>query len=225
MTRRQLVIMAKAPVAGAVKTRLAADLGPGRATALYRVMVASVIASGCSPRWKTVIATGGLRSTFWPRGIARRDQGHGDLGVRMRQIFHNADGVQTIILGTDTIGIGQADIARAFHLLARHDWVFGPALDGGYWLIGHSGRRPISAALNGVTWSAATTLTETINSLPSGQSHGVLEIRQDIDTVHDLASAAPKGIFRIPLQGHTHHVTICSGVADVIASDPLNRKA
>ncbi len=137
--------MAKVPVAGAVKTRLAREIGVAEATRFARVAATALLGRiGGDPRWQTIVAVApdaGVASRCWPHRLARMRQGGGDLGARMQRIFDRLPPGPVLIVGTDVPGITPAHIAQAFRLLGRHDAVFGPAADGGYWLVGLK-RRP-----------------------------------------------------------------------------------
>ena len=137
--------MAKAPVAGAAKTRLAREIGAAAATRFARQATAALLQRVArDPRWQTILAVSpdaAVASRCWPRGIARMGQGRGDLGRRMQRIMQRMPPGPVVIVGTDVPGITPALIAAAFRRLGRHDAVFGPAADGGYWLVGMR-RRP-----------------------------------------------------------------------------------
>jgi hypothetical protein len=86
------------------------------------------------------------------------------------------------IIGSDIPAITRAHIARAFALLGRNDFVFGPARDGGYWLIG-ARRRPRlpPGLLAGVRWSTAHALDDSLATLPAGARVAFLEELEDVD--------------------------------------------
>ena len=92
------------------------------------------------PRWRLVLAVSpdhaGLTSRAWPPHLPRIPQGPGDLGNRMGRILRMMPPGPVCIVGGDIPGLGPAHIDRAFGLLGTHDAVFGPAPDGGYWLVG-----------------------------------------------------------------------------------------
>ena len=102
---------------------------------------------------------------MWPRGMARRPQGGGDLGVRMQHIFDWKPPGPVVIVGTDVPAIRPAHIAEAFRLLGRHDAVFGPATDGGYWLVGLRRRPRVSCPFANVRWSSPHALSDTLTNL------------------------------------------------------------
>ena len=142
----QLVIMAKTPAIGRVKTRLARDVGAVEAVRFFRVTAAGLIRRvACDPRWRTVLALAPDRAVhqpgIWPDDLPRIAQGPGDLGARMGRLFRDLPPGPVVIVGADIPGIRAAHVAAAFAALGRHDAVLGPAEDGGYWLVGLKRRR------------------------------------------------------------------------------------
>ncbi len=106
----QLVIMAKAPLIGRVKTRLARDIGGVEALRFFREAAASLIRRvGRDPRWRTVIAVSPDRAVhepgIWPADIPRIGQGGGDLGARMGSLFRDLPPGPAVIVGADIPGI------------------------------------------------------------------------------------------------------------------------
>lgn len=195
MSRAQLFIMVKEPHPGRVKTRLGRDIGMTAAAWWFRRQSGSLIRRlGRDPRWQTVLAVSpdheGLASRVWPRHLPRWPQGTGDLGDRMGRIFRRAPKGPVVIIGADIPGITPAVIARAFAVLGDHDAVFGPAPDGGYWLIGlKRGARPVpSGIFDGVRWSSATALEDTRASLGKAKI-AYIDTLRDVDRGADLRVA------------------------------------
>jgi rSAM/selenodomain-associated transferase 1 len=186
--------MAKLPVAGGVKTRLARDIGVAGATRFARHAAAALLQRvGRDRRWQTVLAVApdvGTRSRAWPRGLARMPQGSGDLGRRMQCIFDCRHAGPVLIVGTDVPGIRPAHIAEAFRLLGRHDAVFGPAADGGYWLIGLKRRPRVLRAFAKVRWSSPHALADTLANL-AGCKVAFIATLRDVDDADDLRAIAP----------------------------------
>ncbi len=189
--QHHLIIFAKQPRAGTVKTRLAAAIGSARATQIYRGLLARTIEQVAGdPRWTTWLALSPDSAVFdhapWHGavdGLVR--QGGGDLGDRMGRMFQKMPQGPVVIIGSDLPGLRRTHVAQAFRALGRHDMVIGPADDGGYWLIGHR-RRPYRRGLfDQVRWSSPTTLDGTLVSA-KGQSVAMLETLRDLDTVVDL---------------------------------------
>jgi hypothetical protein len=200
--RWRLIVMAKAPVAGSVKTRLGRQLGVAVALRFARHSAAALLRRlGVDTRWSTTIAVApdsAVSSRLWPRGVALTPQGHGDLGARMQRIFDSAPPGPAVIIGTDVPHIAPAHVAAAFRLLGRHDAVFGPAADGGYWLVGLKRCPRLLRPFDGVRWSTAHALSDTLANL-RGLSIGTVATLTDVDTATDLMRCA--GVFGRRVQG------------------------
>jgi rSAM/selenodomain-associated transferase 1 len=195
--------MAKLPVAGAVKTRLAREIGVAGATRFARhAAVALLQRVGFDRRWQTTLAVApdhGLRSRVWPRGMARMPQGGGDLGARMQRVFTSTPPGPVLIVGTDVPGIRPAHIAQAFRLLGRDEAVFGPAMDGGYWLVGLKRRPRVLRPFANVRWSSPHALADTLANL-AGRAVAFVATLSDVDDARDLhLSAASLGRRVLPL--------------------------
>ena len=208
--RCRLVIMVKVPQVGRVKTRLAGQIGAVRAAWFYRHTAAAVLArlSGAGS-WQIVLAVApdsGVAQPFWPQAIVRTAQGGGDLGRRMQRTMHRQPPGPVIIIGTDIPAIAPAHIAAAFRALGGNDAVFGPATDGGYWLVGQK-RRPRELEMFArVRWSSPRALNDTLGNLP-GCRIGFVATLSDVDDAHEWrAVAAWCGRRILPLQvgGNLH---------------------
>ena len=190
MKRGTLVVMVKEPRPGRVKTRLGRDLGMTAAAWWFRHQTRRLIRNVQDPRWNVVLAVtpdrAGLTSRVWPEHIARAPQGQGNLGDRMARMLRGAPAGPVCVIGADIPGINRAEIAKAFHALGGHDAVFGPAPDGGYWLIGLKRARAVPPGLfDGVRWSSEHALADTIATLPDHRIAQVATL-QDVDTIDDL---------------------------------------
>jgi rSAM/selenodomain-associated transferase 1 len=196
-TWRQLIVFARAPQYGAVKTRLAAEIGAGAAWRAYQAMTATTLARlAPSPYWSTQLAVTPVafaaRGRFWPKAIMRSTQATGDLGHRMAMALAGAvcHG-PTIIVGSDIPAITAIHIRAAFESLARHDVVFGPATDGGYWLVGVRQGLPeagLRHLFDTVRWSSGDALVDTVRNVPSTWRIGYTPTLRDVDTAADLAA-------------------------------------
>jgi len=189
----QLVIMAKTPLIGRVKTRLARDIGGVEAVRFFRTASAGLIRRlARDPRWQTVLALTPDRAVHekgvWPDGLPRVAQGSGDLGARMGRLFRDLPPGPVVIVGADIPGIRAAHVAAAFAALGRHDAVIGPAEDGGYWLIGLKRRPRVPEIFKGVRWSSVHTLEDTERNIRAAELNlARLESLADIDTGADHA--------------------------------------
>ena len=181
--------MVKVPRPGRVKTRLARDIGTVPATWWFRHQVRRLLRVVQDPRWDVVLAVApdveGISSRCWPAHFTRWPQGSGNLGDRMVRMMRRAGG-PVCVIGADIPGITRAYIAEGFAAVGNHDVVFGPAPDGGYWLIGAklgSGLTP--RALDGVRWSSAYALTDSREAL-AGKRVALIRTLADVDTGDDL---------------------------------------
>lgn len=188
--RPRLIIMAKEPRAGRVKTRLGRDIGMVRATWWYRHHLARLLRRLTDPRWDITLAVApdtALRSPALPGGTLRRAQGPGDLGTRMERLLRAERPAPAVLIGSDIPGVTPAHIARALKALGTHDMVFGPATDGGFWLVGLSPTAPAPRPLfRNIRWSSPHTLSDTCATL-SGLRIARTDRLSDVDTAADLA--------------------------------------
>lgn len=192
MLQRHLVIFAKTPAMGRVKSRLAQDIGLVAAWHFY-TKTAKQISHRLSrdPRWQTSIALtpdtdAHQRGPFWPQTAGRIPQGFGDLGARMGRVFEVLPPGPVIIIGTDVPAIRPHHIWQAFIALGQSDFVFGPANDGGYWLVG--AKRGARGTLGlgkrlfkGVRWSSPHALDDTTKNIELGRQVAFIDTLDDID--------------------------------------------
>ncbi len=198
--RWRLIVMVKAPVAGRVKTRLARDLGTATATRFYRATSRAVIGRlAHDPRWVTTLAVApdaAIACRAWPHHLARTRQGQGDLGQRMQRAIDRAPLGPVILIGTDIPDVRPALIAGAFRLLGRHDAVFGPATDGGFWLAGARRRPRTPRMFQQVRWSSPETLADTVRNLAGLRVAHAARLA-DVDTACDFRVSGSRSGRRI----------------------------
>ncbi len=181
----RVVLFAKAPRLGQVKTRLAAEIGAEAALDFYRDCLARAFAElgGCRDDWRLVIAItpdSAVADPFWPPGVELCPQGPGDLGTRMARFLAEAHPEAPVaIVGSDIPDLTAAHVRRAVRMLADHDLVIGPSPDGGFWLIG-ARRSPPPALFEGVRWSTPEALSDTLRTA-STASVGFADMLADID--------------------------------------------
>jgi len=180
--------MAKSPLAGRVKRRLAASVGVVSAARFYRTCLAhTLMRLGRDPRWRIVLAVSpdsDVSAPYWPRGIERVPQGSGDLGVKMQRLFRRLPPGPAIIVGSDIPAIRPSNIARAFRLLGNGDAVFGRAADGGYWLVGLRRSPRVLAPFANVRWSGPHALADTLRNL-QGHRVAFAATLSDVDSEED----------------------------------------
>ncbi|MEM6306376.1 MAG: TIGR04282 family arsenosugar biosynthesis glycosyltransferase [Pseudomonadota bacterium] len=187
---KHLVIMVKEPHPGRVKTRLGRDIGMTTAAWWFRHQTRRLIRRLQDPRWTLTLAVApdfeGMQSRVWDRRVARIPQGPGNLGDRMGRVFQGMPPGPVCIIGADIPGVTPALIHDAFRVLGGHDAVFGPAPDGGYWLVGLKRNTTHPRGLfENVRWSTQHALSDTLVTL-SGKRVGYIQPLQDVDTVKDL---------------------------------------
>lgn len=210
--RLALAVMAKAPVPGLAKTRLAPVLGAGGAAALadrlLQHAVAQAVAAAlgpvtlwCAPDVRHPAFAGLQRQ----HGLALAEQAGADLGQRMARIFaslHRAPapdhpGTAVLLMGTDLPGITAHTLRAAAAALAQTDAVFVPALDGGYGLVGLSAAaiaRPgvLAGLFADMVWSTPQVMAVTRQRLQAAAlRHTELPAVADIDTAEDLQHLPP----------------------------------
>lgn len=187
--RSTVVIFAKAPILGTVKTRLAKTIGDAAALALYERLLLRTIETLADPRWERVIAATPDEAVdderYWPAGVKCIPQGGGDLGARMlRSLEHAGEGAPVLVVGSDIPGLAKPEIEAAFDALRARPFVFGPAEDGGFYLVG-AAEKPPSTIFRNVEWSTETTLKQVLDNLPPG-SAGSIGVLDDLDDAASL---------------------------------------
>jgi len=185
--RRHVVVFARLPRLGCGKRRLAAGVGDVAAWRFARLTLAAVLRRlGRDARWTLWLAVTPDRAVAargWPATRARRiGQGGGDLGARMARPLRTLPAGPVVVVGSDIPELEAHHVARAFRALGRHDAVFGPAGDGGYWLVGLRRCPRVPAGLfQDVRWSTENALADTVAGLPPGTSVGFVDVLEDVD--------------------------------------------
>ena len=202
----RLLVFARVPELGRVKTRLAHAVGDARALAVYDAMLRDVLAGiGASSQtteveicWApTAAATAeSLASAFGQRPLAM--QTGTTLGDRLAMAFSERFFFQRaqkiIAIGVDEPGMTRAAIDHAFALLDSCEWVIGPAEDGGYYLIGCRAPAFDVSVFTAMNWGSSEVLPATIERIRAAQSSiALMPSRYDIDTLEDLERYASEG--------------------------------
>jgi rSAM/selenodomain-associated transferase 1 len=204
----RLLVFAKAPLPGAVKTRLIPLLGPERAAALHRALLDHVLATAaasgagplelwCAPDCRNEF----LRSCATGFGASLHAQPDGDLGTRMSHAFERAlrDSPAAILIGSDCAVLGPQHIrVAATALAAGAPAVFCPVEDGGYALIGLSRHDP--ALFEGIRWGESSVMACTRRRLRElGWRWRELETLWDIDRPEDYYRLRSAQLLDAPL--------------------------
>ena len=187
----ELILFAKAPRPGFVKTRLAAELGADTSCAAYRALLASLrINLQSLPSVTVQFTPSGARSELEPLLPPHwrfACQAEGDLGIRLWSAFRQAfqrEITRPVIIGSDCPYATAEDIHAAWSALEKSDTVFGPATDGGYWLIGVK-KAPLEL-FTGIDWGTSRVLDQTLSRCRElGLSTALLRTLDDIDTLAD----------------------------------------
>ncbi|MFI0374003.1 TIGR04282 family arsenosugar biosynthesis glycosyltransferase [Actinomadura sp. 1N219] len=186
-----LIVIAKEPVPGRVKTRLTPAYTPAEAAALAEAALRDTLdAVAAAPAGRRTLALDGAPGPWLPAGFAVAAQRGGGLDERLAAAFADAwAGRPLVLIGMDTPQVTPALLARAGRALRRRGAVFGPASDGGFWLLGL--RRPDPALLRGVPMSRPGTGAAQLARLrAAGLDVAPLPELTDVDTPADAAAVA-----------------------------------
>jgi rSAM/selenodomain-associated transferase 1 len=196
---RCLILMAKFPEQGQVKTRLAAKAGDHHATELYTRFVLDLLQTLPSRGWSFRLALYPWEKKTEMAGIIGEDviqipQWGNDLGERMGNVFKDvfAEGCEdVIVVGSDVPDLPPEFIHEAFTALADHDAVLGPACDGGYYLIGFRRKGFRDRIFDSLPWGMPEIFQLQMKHFQEqGLRVYILPPWQDIDTLADLKNMA-----------------------------------
>ncbi|MBD2014675.1 TIGR04282 family arsenosugar biosynthesis glycosyltransferase [Microcoleus sp. FACHB-53] len=204
LTTECLIIFTRYPEPGNTKTRLIPVLGAEGAATLQRQMTEHKLAEVNQlltfyPLSVEVHFAGGneqLMQEWLGSSLVYRRQSEGDIGDRMASAFQlsfAAGMTAGVLIGSDCPDLNAPLMAEAFQLLRQHDLVLGPALDGGYYLIGL--RRLIPELFTGIPWSTAEVLQQTITIAKRlGLAVAKLPLLSDVDRPEDLSVWKPANL-------------------------------
>jgi rSAM/selenodomain-associated transferase 1 len=184
--RRHLVLFVRAPALGVGKRRLAREIGAVAAVRFERLMIGRLLRRLVPDRrWRLRIAVtpdgARHRARRWRRGGEAFGQGSGNLGVRMRRALLNCPPGPVVLIGADIPALTARHVSEAFRLLGSNDLVFGPAEDGGFWLVGAGRARHLPQLFERVRWSGRFALADTLAGLPRSVRVGFIERLEDVD--------------------------------------------
>ena len=188
MSKKLLIIFVKNINLGKVKTRLAKTVGNKNAFTIYKALVEiTEKATSNIDIDKRIYFSDAIIDEKWPNDYKEVQKG-ADLGERMCNAFQDGfdDGYAEIVLiGSDLPNITENVINDAFYQLRTNEVVFGPAEDGGYYLVGLS--KFYSCIFQNKAWSTSTLLNETLAELKQKKNEvSLIETLNDIDTFEDL---------------------------------------
>lgn len=184
-----LLVFAKTPLSGTVKTRLAQSIGNEKALWVYYQLLKRTHAVVEELNHEQILFySGEAPESFEPCFLSynQKPQQGSDLGKRMAAAFQWGfnEGYKKIVgIGTDLWDLDAKLLESAFSELGTQEYVLGPASDGGYYLIGM--KEPTPTLFQNKNWGTQTVLEETRNDL-KGKSVGLLIEKNDIDTLADL---------------------------------------
>ncbi len=191
---RLLMIFAKNPRPGEVKTRLAESVGDRRARSIYLRLLRRTrrVASRTEADRQIWFSRPPTESERWPRSrFVERLQEGDNLGSRMRNAFREAfeEGYgRVVIIGSDCPGLNTDHLEEAFEKLGAHQAVLGPSADGGYYLLGMNRFYP--GLFDGIPWSTGRVLEKTLGKTESlGLEIHRLPQLNDVDTEADWQEA------------------------------------
>lgn len=215
--RTQLLVVAKWPSPGRVKTRLCPPATPAQAAGIAAAALDDTLATvAAAPADRRTLVAAGEPHPDHPVPNAARfpvvpQRGDG-LAARLTHAFTDTarTGTAAVLVGMDTPQLRVAHLAAAHAALRTADAVLGPAADGGWWLLGL--RRPADAvALLGVPMSTSDTGAATLAALRRrGLRVALRETLRDVDTAADAHAVAPhcrSGRFAVAVRSELGHAT------------------
>ncbi|MCZ8158161.1 MAG: TIGR04282 family arsenosugar biosynthesis glycosyltransferase [Leptospira sp.] len=198
MEKQTLIIFAKNPRLGHVKTRIAKEVGDAQALQIYRSLLSRILeisehfVTNNVIYWEGGIPEGDF---YIKKSFSNENQVIGDLGYKMEKAFEQElkDSEYVCIIGSDCIELTKEIVEEAFASLSQHDFVIGPAHDGGYYLLGMKHASPY--IFEGIEWSTDQVYKETLQSIKNqSKSVYVLPMLGDVDTYSDYLIMKDKGL-------------------------------
>ena len=189
MNPQLLIIFAKNPIQGKVKTRLAKTIGDVKALEIYQFLLGDIqreiqqLAVDVEVHYTHFIDD---EDDWQSDRLEKKMQIEGDLGDKMGHAFQQAfaNGYQQVIgIGTDIYDLKATDIQAGFDQLETHEFCLGPANDGGYYLIGMTEYQ--AKLFQNKSWSTSSVLQETLQDL-AGENVALLTEKMDVDTIEDV---------------------------------------
>ena len=188
-SKKALIIFTRNPELGKCKTRLAKKIGDENALEVYKYLLnhtASISEDIIADRY-VFYSENIINEDLWDSNVFRKKLQHGnDLGERMSTAFRELLEIgyeKVVIIGSDLLDLDAATVNDAFTQLDFNDVVIGPALDGGYYLLGLKNLYP-KLFLN-KEWGTSSVLKDSINDLQNSKIY-VLKELNDIDTFEDM---------------------------------------
>lgn len=197
-SNQRVLLFARYPEKGRVKTRLETHLDQDKILCLYRHFVEDILATLQRSGYPLTICylpseKGGQMKAWLGGAFAYLSQTGEDLGKRMGNAFVQTFTAtpspvdQVILIGSDLPDLDSGILDQAFDSLSQNDVVIGPAVDGGYYLIGFNRHTFFKDAFAGISWGTGQVFTETLTKIEgAGLKVHILPQWRDIDTYDDL---------------------------------------
>jgi rSAM/selenodomain-associated transferase 1 len=188
MKSNLIIIFTRNPELGKVKTRLAKDIGTENALEIYKILLNhtfEIVANINTQKW-IFYSENINEDELFDENFEKKLQKGNDLGEKMKNAFEegfNAGFQKIVIIGSDLIDLENSDFKLAFESLDTNDVVIGPALDGGYYLLGL--KENYHQIFNDKKWGTDTVLEDTLNDFKN-QKVKLLNVKNDIDTIEDI---------------------------------------
>ena len=208
MDKNLLLILTRNPELGKCKTRLAKKIGDVAALDIYKFLLDHTVSFTKNlnvEKW-VYYSEEIWENDIWDNKYYQKKLQVGtDLGERMLNAFQDgfSSGFEKIIIiGSDMYHLSQADMEEAFLRLNEHDYVIGPAEDGGYYLLGMKSLK--KEVFHNKSWGTDTVLSDTLKDLESG-SIFMLPIKNDVDYYEDIKDIAAFQPFLKPIKEWRKH--------------------
>lgn len=188
-SKKALIIFTRNPELGKVKTRLAKTIGDEAALEIYKLLLSHTekITKDLKVDKYLFYSENIHRDDLWNSDVFRKKLQKGeDLGERMQEAFSDLFDIgyeRLVIIGSDLLELTQKEIEIAFKILESNFFVVGPAIDGGYYLLGMT--RLKKELFRNKNWSTDSVLQDSIEDIKN-ESYYVLPEKNDIDTYEDL---------------------------------------
>ena len=189
MNKDLLIIFTRNPELGKVKTRLSSTVGNEPALRIYEFLLkhTAAITKELKVVKEVYYSENIKKNDLWDTDLyTKKLQIGSDLGERMHHAFQkgfNEGYTRIIIIGSDMYELSKGGLESAFRSLKDHDYVIGPAKDGGYYLLGM--KRFNSDLFKNKNWGKDTVLQATLNDLKK-ESLKLLPVRNDVDYFEDI---------------------------------------
>jgi uncharacterized protein len=183
-----VVVIAKSPEPGKVKTRLCPPLTAEQAATVAEAALRDTLVAVAASATRCVVALEGEAGPWLPDEFEVVPQGHGSLGERLAFVFAQV-GAPAVVIAMDTPQVTSGLLREACDRVTTHDVVLGPTDDGGYWLVGTSAPQP--ALFDGVPMSVPSTYTDQLAQIAAlGLTVAELPQLRDVDDWDDALAVA-----------------------------------